>query len=653
MPAAISKFQKFFSSFARHNFYNFKTAQSTFSLGEISKLKHEESKLAIHRISVIQTYNPRFMPKNKLNVSNWTNIDDCEGLLFFGQLVDELLFDYTLDSYKPMALNTKSLILECLHTIEEIRRGSIKERNLQSVVEELKWSLERDLAIKEILKEQFPYYHKSFQPNNLIIDDLYNLCTLVLNSLKGTRYYESLKKILVNEVNGKARKVIIRQVTNSLITELVNFGYHPSYIYAQNRYLFFSTNRKEKIESNENIDYFFDLFTFKEKEFIVVFLGKFIFRSFRDSLNGFNIVVTANYRPFSRMQGDLQFSRSRKRDESFVICSKIMAFDHFSAREKAEGLVGRIANIFNFYHHKEKPALLEKAVVSRTEDNYVRIINKPVRSILKVTGDMIPVNAASAVKKILPLDLEKNTMYRFARTLDLHSAALAATAIENQLLDLWAALETLLPKKIHSGKDRIVQISEVLVDAIQLHYLVKLIRDLEKSLLNWDREKTQEILSSMPDLEGATSFQKVAALVMIESNKPHREQFYESLKYQPLLKNKLYEMFKQFGTPKALKKRISDHTTKLNWHLRRIYRTRGFIIHSGQVPRYTAALVENLHGYLDIFLKQFISTAQKEGVKSIEEGILKVGMKVRYRDDIIDEATDKFEVPTVLKVFSL
>ena len=33
---------------------------------------------------------------NKGNTKKWTNIEACENLLFFAQLVKELLFDYSI-----------------------------------------------------------------------------------------------------------------------------------------------------------------------------------------------------------------------------------------------------------------------------------------------------------------------------------------------------------------------------------------------------------------------------------------------------------------------------------------------------------------------------------------------------------------------------
>ena len=40
--------------------------------------------------------------------NKWPDLSGMEGLLYFAQRAEELLFDYTLDSYKPTALNASS-----------------------------------------------------------------------------------------------------------------------------------------------------------------------------------------------------------------------------------------------------------------------------------------------------------------------------------------------------------------------------------------------------------------------------------------------------------------------------------------------------------------------------------------------------------------
>lgn len=71
------------------------------------------------------------------NLKKWTAPDQSKELIYFAQLLEEMLFDYSLDTYKPSALNTSLLCREALYVIEDIESGVIKRPNLDHVLEEL------------------------------------------------------------------------------------------------------------------------------------------------------------------------------------------------------------------------------------------------------------------------------------------------------------------------------------------------------------------------------------------------------------------------------------------------------------------------------------------------------------------------------------
>lgn len=290
------------------------------------------------------------------------------------------------------------------------------------------------------------------KPTEIRIEDLENVCKYLAHKLKGRNYVDELKEILICLVKEGKKKSKIRRVTSSLLTELINGGYHPNHIYFENNNFFFNPKQR-KIESLNDITTFLEKFNFEPNEYTVVFKGGVIFRSFKESLNSYNIVVTKTYNCFSTMKEDLGFKDSRQADESFIICSKVKALDHISARERREQLIGSVTNIFTFFHHKEKPSIQSTAVISRKSDHFVMVLDKPTKSILKTKGDHLPKYAAEKIKEIINnLELDGNSIYRFARSLDLHSAASAASATENQLLDLWAACRNINAKIIRIRK---------------------------------------------------------------------------------------------------------------------------------------------------------------------------------------------------------
>lgn len=567
-----------------------------------------------------------------LETKHWKDTKELEGLLFFAQIVDEMLFDYTLDSYKPLALNSRLLCIECFETIEEVKNGYIPQKSLQSVIEELKWSLSRDLAAEAMFGAKFKLYVEKLKPTEIKLNELDNIVSFFYTSFRGRKYLEKIIELLSQLIIEGKQKNKIKALANSFISELINYGYNPNYIYYQNFHFFFNPTKREKIEVSSIIEDFFKIFDFERKEFTVVFIGGIIFRNFKDTLNSFNIVVTKNYNCFSGLSEDKGFEKSRKNNESFIICSKVNALDHHSARTQAEDLIGQISGIFNFYHHKVKPEILDKTVVCRIEDNYVVIIDKPTKSILKAKFDESPADAAKSVDETLTnLKLSGESTYRFARSIDLHSAALSTNALENQLLDLWAALETLLPKSLESNKDRIVQICDALIPFLQLNYAHKQLNQLLKDMLSWDKTKTLDVLGKIPNAEDLSDLEKIAAFVSLESSLDLRKEIYTELENYPLLKNRLYSLHETFKSTEAIEKLLKTHEIKINWHLRRIYRIRGLIVHSGKYPSYTSILIENLHTYLDLFLNKLIDLAINKKISTIEQAVFETQISLQFQ----------------------
>ncbi len=573
----------------------------------------------------------------KTDNSHWKK-ENLDCLLFFAQTIDEMLFDYTLDSYKPLALNTRLLCIECLSTIEEVKGDFMPKRNLASIIEELRWSLNRDLAARDLLGKKFEYYLRQLKPNEIKLKELETIINHLYGFFDDRKYLKQIEKILIKLVKENKEKKNIKKLTNCYISELVNYGYNVNHIYFQNNMFFFNQNKRKSIEKAEEIVEFFKIFDFETKEFTVVFIGSYIFTQFKDTLNKFDIVVTKNYSCFSKLQEDNNFKKSRKNNESFIIHSKVKDIDHHSAKEQAESFLEQAVNLFNFYHHKQKPEIRKKCVVSRKEDNYVVVINEPLKSILKTKFEETPANAAKNVEKVLnEVKLKSDSLYRFTRCIDLHSAALSTSTLENQILDLWASVETLIPKSSELNQDRIVQISSKLIPFLQINYAEKLFKQVLKDLQSWNKSKLQTILLKVKHNNAKNNLEKIVALITLEDNLDLRKEIYNDLSDFPLLKFRIFELNNSFKSPETIKRSLNNHKQKLEWHLRRIYRTRSLIIHSGTFPSYTHLLIEHLHNYLDIFLSKIIHYSSQNRFVSIEEVILEMKINIEYHSELLEK----------------
>jgi len=80
---------------------------------------------------------------------NWNKIFDCDGVLYFSQRCEEMLFHYASEKYKVPLLNTKLLISEYLITETLINRNKISQHHLDYIFGEFLFSFSNDIAIKE------------------------------------------------------------------------------------------------------------------------------------------------------------------------------------------------------------------------------------------------------------------------------------------------------------------------------------------------------------------------------------------------------------------------------------------------------------------------------------------------------------------------
>lgn len=75
---------------------------------------------------------------------------------------------------------------------------------------------------------------------------------------------------------------------------------------------------------------------------------------------------------------------------------------------------------------------------------------------------------------------------RIRKSLKLHQAALTADSLENQFVNLFTALEILIPKRSGSGDNRISQIYDTLIPYLCLDYYDKLIGSVVVNLRQWN-----------------------------------------------------------------------------------------------------------------------------------------------------------------------
>ena len=82
-------------------------------------------------------------------IDNWSERFRPDGLLYFTQRVNEMLFHYTDHVFKAPVLNTFLLAEEYIKTSKLVKKGTINENHLKQIMDEFQDSYKKDIVIKE------------------------------------------------------------------------------------------------------------------------------------------------------------------------------------------------------------------------------------------------------------------------------------------------------------------------------------------------------------------------------------------------------------------------------------------------------------------------------------------------------------------------
>ena len=153
----------------------------------------------------------------KLKITKqWHTDSSYEGVLFFAQRLSELLFDYTLDTYKPPALNSVFLCREAIDLIVDIEQELLDRNNLTVVLDELDWSLRNDDVAKLILNA--PVEKFILKGDDIKLAELKIRLEVLERVLSPMNYVETCQWLLVNAIKTGKEKKLISNLSRTLVS---------------------------------------------------------------------------------------------------------------------------------------------------------------------------------------------------------------------------------------------------------------------------------------------------------------------------------------------------------------------------------------------------------------------------------------------------
>lgn len=518
----------------------------------------------------------------KLSLPRWDNTNgDLDGLLYFAQRLDEMLFNFSIDLYKAPVLNTHSLLVEY---ISIYNNTEIDNKYLSVVLEELNDALAKDPVINKYWgKDNIVKVQNAFRslPEKAKI----TLAEYLLHAFGETKYFSwccEYAKWIVHQDNQKDR---IEQALRCLVPELIGRGYSSQYIFHYNKKCLLKTD-------TPSIDSFIDRFDCKKRTYKVYMTAEQRITTFSELLSermGVIFKDDGNYKKF-------------KHDDDYVIFhfDDIEAYDDNGASHIAFERVNLFLSFFTAVDNKIEPKFHDVAMVVEESSNVPAFVSFGNSEYSVIEGMQIEEASIYAERLITKLIKHARcSLPRLTKAVALHNNSLKSPDYSGGFLSLWSALEVLSLKSV--GNNDLEQVTGTILPILQLKYFQSVTNDFSKKLKGALQQESYERLLSKITV-GDSEIEKTAAFIFLEEYGSLRNDCCKELSAYPVLRYRIHTLSDAAKEKKALLNTSEKYRKRVEWHLSRIYRTRNALVHSGAVPRNIRYLGEHLHFYLDLLM---------------------------------------------------
>lgn len=315
------------------------------------------------------------------SIDHWKYDDSMRNLSLFASLIDEMTFNYTIDTFKAPALNVMSLIDEATSVINEINKGVIMEGSFQSVIDELRFSIEKDTIFKEVMVQKGLYYLVEGLNTTNNLKQLLNVLELFDTFNLHIDYVSALKNGISEIVkNNNKKRGKLEEYARLFVTQMRNEGYSDEHIYYTNQTFFF--NKTHVIDAAAKIDDFFDLFDLNIKEYNVYYIGNPFYVNLSDPFTSKGIEVQKQLDVDTKNPDVVLFDKQASKNSVYIKVRQ-QAKDIYSARTLSIEQIMEVTRFFSFFNHKGTLPIRENCLVVDMYDNTYSCVRPPIPNIVR------------------------------------------------------------------------------------------------------------------------------------------------------------------------------------------------------------------------------------------------------------------------------
>lgn len=552
------------------------------------------------------------------SLKKWDDPSSNAPLVYFAQLMEELSYDKTPSTYKPSVMHTALLGIELSETIDNVESGIIRAPNIDHVAGEFCNNLTRDPIAHKLLNVPSGLLIGSLKSKTGSIGSKQLTVDLVVNQLRSSAYRRSCEETIIEQVeSAECSYDTLRAATRNYVTTLLSLGYSSKYIHeiVLNNFHY----GKDRIgQAKAALRTFFEIFDNETKKYTLIFKADRIFLAAAEALKELRIEISREPPEDIDLSSHKNFLRTEP-THVYATLRDIPAKEPYAARQTGERIMRVAATFLTLFHHRDRPTWVSDAIVYCGETKIPRLHPRGMNAMHK-GADLPPEVAARKMKVFLEkFSLHEEAFYKFMRSAQLHALAAGSSSDENQLLNLWIAIESLIPAETKSSQEATIEhIVNSLLPVLSYDYFERLINHLVKDLVHWDKSF---VLIQLKGVPGKTFTERLLRIMGLPAYAAQYDSLVSRCRDFVLLERRIDHLRSIAASPSALKSLLDGHEERISWQLRRIYRTRNIIVHSGETPSHTNVLIEHAHEYLDNVLNLLTKLASRPSqISTVAEG---------------------------------
>lgn len=520
--------------------------------------------------------------------SNWNDSFDNDGILYFAQRLEEMLFDYSIDLYRMPLLNTHGLAEEYCEIAKKV--DDIREYQRDVVFEEFVDSFRNDIALKECWgQDNIEKILKSFGSSS--DKEKYNTISYISATFDNGIYYGWCEKTIKKYVNCPKQKKKIEAIMRCWLPELIAMGYDADFVYSELRHMFF----EKKTVDVRSINDFLDIFNFKVKAYTVYFSVSAIALKYKD-------ILTKRLRLEFDDDGNFKYFK-KDSNKIIVFFNKIKAPCPNTAAKIAYNRLDLFFSFYKFVGNKRRFSVQKKAMVIEKECEPIFVDAQKVSYNIIEEINFKEIGETSDMMLTGVLVNAESEYALLRKSIELHNTALAIPDLKSGFLNLWASIEVLCQAPNRGNKFEYVLNN--IVPILKKDYISAIVGNIIDCLKRNTSKKDFLLILEKVSETGCEN-KKIFYLLLLPKYSDARKEVMDMLSKYPVLRSRI-AMLGAMQTTKELKNFIEKYVQRITWHLYRMYRTRNAIIHSGEIPSNLKYLGEHLHSYVDSTLTEFIA----------------------------------------------